>query len=339
MTTNAKIAAVPPDLPPRFRQPEGWRWHMFTNPRGNKMRFGAVSPKSRVPDAVIVCLPGLSEFAEKYFELAHDMLDHNLAFWVLDWRGQGRSERYLTSNPQKRHAETFDEDIKDLHFFLTEYVKHAAVHPDVGRLPLVMMGHSMGANIGMRYLIDYPGMFCCAAFSAPMLGILATSGLSTSIALDITAMLKEAMNLSYVFGGRNWNADDRGLPEKNIFSSDPVRSAIHNKWCLAEPLLQTGSVTFGWLHAAIKSCYALQQPGALAKIGIPCLIALAERERLVSNSMTRKLAKTLPNVRIMEMQGAFHEILMERDDIRQAFLGAFYEMLKEYKIKEKLKTF
>ncbi|HEY8189985.1 MAG TPA: alpha/beta hydrolase, partial [Micavibrio sp.] len=187
----AAVSPVPA-LEPRFLQPEGWRWHMFTNPDGRKLRFGTVSPKNRVPDAVVICLPGLSEFAEKYYETAHDMLRRNLAFWILDWQGQGKSERPL-ANRQKRHSSSFDDDVGDLHFFLMEYVKHASVHPDVGRIPMVMLAHSMGANIGMRYLAQHHDMFSCAAFTAPLTGIRATRFLPTSVALDISGVLKELM--------------------------------------------------------------------------------------------------------------------------------------------------
>lgn len=323
---------------PRFQQPEGWRWHTFTNPSGQKLRFGTVSPKSRIPDAVVVVLPGLSEFAEKYFELAHDLLDRNLSVWVMDWQGQGLSNRLL-ANRQKRHSSGFDNDLSDLHYFLVEYVKHASVHPDVGRIPMVMLAHSMGGNLGMRYLIEHPGMFCSAAFSAPMTSIAAIKPLPLSVAVDISALLKECSNMSYVFGGKDWSPADRDTPSKNIFSSDPVRSRIHNAWCLKNPDLQVGNVTFGWLHAALRSCAALQHTIKATPIEIPCLFGLAGHDKLVDNNATRKLAKALPQGKILELPEAMHEIMMERDPIRNEFLNTFATMLADNKIREKLKPF
>ncbi len=323
---------------PRFQQPEGWRWHTFTNPAGQKLRFGTVSPKSRIPDAVVVVLPGLSEFAEKYFELAHDLLDRNLSVWVMDWQGQGLSNRPL-ANRHKRHSSGFDNDLSDLHYFLVEYVKHASVHPDVGRIPMVMLAHSMGGNLGLRYLIEHPGMFCSAAFSAPMTGIAATKPLPLSVAVDISALLKEGFNMSYVFGGKDWSAAERDTPSKNIFSSDPVRSRIHNAWCLKNPDLQVGNVTFGWLHQALRSCAALQHTIKTKPIEIPCLFALAGHDKLVDNTSTRKLAQALPHAKILELPDSLHEILMERDSIRDAFLNTFATLLSDNKIREKLKPF
>ena len=327
-----------PALPPRFLQPDGWRWHVFTNTKGKKLRFGAVSPKGKIPDAVVVCLPGLSEFSEKYFELAHDMLDRNMAFWVLDWQGQGRSDRPQI-NPQRRYVASFDDDIDDLQFFLTEYVKHAAVHPDVGRLPMVMIAHSMGANIGLRYLAKYPDMFSCAAFTAPLIAIRATAFLPKQIALGMSEVLQLFLARSYVAGGKDWSPDVRANPAKNIFSSDPMRCTIHNAWCQADARLQVGDVTYGWVHAALNSCAILQKRGTAEAIQIPCLFGLAEKEMLVDNRAARKFAARIKNAKILELPGAFHEILMEKNDIRNRFLQEFFTLMDENRIKDKLKTF
>lgn len=337
MMKTEEISTIP-SLEPRFQQPEGWRWHTFTNLKGRKLRFGSVFPKNRIPDAVVVCLPGLSEFSEKYFETAHDLLDRNLAFWVIDWQGQGHSDRHL-NNRQKRHSSGFDEDISDLHYFIMEYVKHAAVHPDVGRIPLVMLAHSMGGNIGLRYLIEHPDIFTCAAFSAPMTGLAATRILPLSVAVDVSAILKEFFNMSYVFGGRGWSPLERETQSATLFSSDPARAAIHNAWSQADPVLRVGHVTFGWINHALRSCAALQYAMAKNPVKIPCLFGLAGRDQLVDNEATRKMIARMPQAETLELKGALHEILMERDEFRGKFLLAFENMLMNNNVREKLKPF
>lgn len=327
-----------PDLEERFLPPPGWRWHSFRNPQGRKLRFGSVTPESRVPDAVVVALPGLSEFSEKYFEVAHNLLERNLSFWVLDWQGQGKSDRHL-KNRHKRFSNSFDEDVADLHFFLMEYVKHSAVHPDVGRIPLVMLGHSMGGNIGLRYLLRHPDTFACAAFSAPMLGIKSLQNWPRWMTMGLTALFREAMGQSYVFGGCDWHADARANPGNNHFSSDPVRDAIHNAWCLHDPELQVGHVTFGWLHAALNSCRLLRAKNSLRDIRTPILMALAGQDMLVDNNAIRHAAAAMPHVKLLELEDAKHEILMERDDIRNRFFNAFDDLLQVNQIKKKLQPF
>ncbi len=91
------------------------------------------------------------------------------------------------------------------------------------------------------------------------------------------------MGSSYIFGGGDWQPEFRDKQAKNILSSDPVRSAVHNAWCLQDPALQVGNITFGWLHEALESCRLLNAPGAAQTIATPCLIGIAGRDRLVDN--------------------------------------------------------
>lgn len=335
--SNSATSGLPP-LEPRFLPPKGWRWHVFTNPQGRKIRFGTVAPESRIPDAVVIMAPGLSEFGEKYFELAHDLIKRNLSLWVIDWQGQGRSDRHL-KNTHKRTSTSFDDDVADFHYFIMEYVKHSAVHPDVGRIPLVLLGHSMGANIGLRYIHRHPDTFICAAFSAPLLGIKDIRFIPRSLRLMITAALEEVAGNAYVFGGGDWSPKQRANVGKTIFSSDPVRDAIHNAWSSHDPALQVGSPTFRWLHEAEKSCAFLAQPKIMKGIKIPLLLALAGNDALVDNNAIRRAAGILPNAHLLELPGAQHEILMESDALRNRFLQAFEDLLTKNSVKGQLKPF
>jgi len=334
----------PSDLDDRFLAPSGWREHFYSN-IGNKhiIRYGSVFPSKQItpyPKAVVVMLCGLSEFCEKYFELAHDMLERGHAFWVIDWQYQGKSGRFI-ENPQKRHSDGYHTDLLDLHKFISGYVKPAAVHPDKGRIPLVMIGHSMGGNIGLRYLSEYPGYFEAAAFSAPMTGISALKHYPDQILIDILRLLLPLAGKCYIPGGQDWHEKMRKSDGTDIFSSDPVRDAIHNAWCTANPDLTIGSPTFRWLYESLKSCRIIRNEQKLKNINIPVMIALAGKERLVDNDATKKLSEYIQNCQITELQDANHEIIMERDDIRNQFLAAFDKMLDDHNITtdEKLEKF
>lgn len=336
--TMEQNIALPP-LESRFLPPPGWRWHVFTNPQGRKIRFGTVAPESRVPDAVVIVAPGLSEFGEKYFELAHDLIQRNLSLWVIDWQGQGLSDRHFKNTPHKRHSSGFAEDVADFHYFIMEYVKHSAVHPDVGRIPLVLLGHSMGGHIGLRYLAEHPDTFACAAFSAPMLGIRDVRIVPTPLRPLITGLLKEAAGSSYVFGGSDWRENARANPGHNIFSGDARRDTVHNAWSLHDPRLQVGSPTFRWLHEAVKSCAYLNKASTLKGIKTPVLIALAEKDVLVDNNAIRRAAKLIPHATLLELAGAHHEIVMESDSIRNQFLSAFEQLLTNCAVRDQVKPF
>tara|TARA_X000000950_G_scaffold26054_1_gene28011 strand:- start:2089 stop:3117 length:1029 start_codon:yes stop_codon:yes gene_type:complete len=315
-------------LEPRFQQPPTWRWHQFQR-NGRTLRFGSAFPQGTVPDAIVICLPGLSEFAEKYFEVANYCLGRNLGFWIFDWAGQGKSSRYFENDPHKRHSDGFDEDVEDLYKFFTDYVKYASVHPDKGRIAPVMLAHSMGANIGMHFLHKYPDIFEAAAFTAPMFGLKATQNIPAPIDTLASGLLSFFSGKKYAPGGDDWSFETRTNPNFHVFSSDPSRSAIHNYWCKVDLELQCGFVTHKWVHEAIKSCNAIQNKSLLRDIHTNCLFATAGIEEFVQNKAIHKVAAYLDNVKLLDYPESRHEILMERDEIRNDFLEHFYKQVKE----------
>ncbi|MAE52457.1 MAG: alpha/beta hydrolase [Micavibrio sp.] len=328
---------IPENLEERFHPPEGFRWHSFKR-EGRHIRFGSVFPKDSIPDAVIVVLPGLSEYGEKYYELARNLNDANLAFWVIDWMGQGGSGRYL-DNREMRHSADFKEDIADLHYLILEYIKHSSVHPDKGRIPMAMLGHSMGAHIGLRYLHHHPEFFECAGFSSPMIGIRGLDALPGPLMVGLSKFLNLVAGKSYAFGQYNWDKSQRTSPGHDEFSGDAKRGALHDLWQNENPDLRVGGVTFRWVYEALKSCRALKKEAK--SISKDMIIRYAEKEDIVSNSSTKGLFQSQEHLDIQECQGAHHEILMETDDIRSGFLNEFYQLVQKTIIEkpETLKPF
>lgn len=316
------------DLEERFTQPEGWRWHEFTR-NGRKLRFGTVSPKNSIPDAVVVALPGLNEFGEKYFETARNCHDINLSIWVLDWMGQGGSGRYL-KNPLKRHGADFAEDVADLHHFLTEYVKPTSVHPDRGRIPRVMLGHSMGGHIGLRYLTQYPEMFECAAFTAPMLGVYALRQWPIWAARSASFLLKILIGKFFTSPDGKFSERQNKIFESNPLTADPARFALTAGWMDKNPALKIGDVTYEWVYQAIKSCACLNKnSAALKNIDKACLFALCGQETIVDNTAAYGIISKIKNAHILEIKGARHELLMEINDYRDQFWAEFQKLIKQ----------
>ena len=69
-----------------------------------------------------VCLfPGRTEFIEKYFETIRELRARGFAVAMLDWRGQGLSDRAL-DDPFKGHVGDFSEYELDLDVFMREVV-------------------------------------------------------------------------------------------------------------------------------------------------------------------------------------------------------------------------
>lgn len=306
-------------LQERFTRPDGWRTGEFANPlTGHHIHYGHAAPNG-VSRGTVVILPGLSEFTEKYYELMRDMLARGLAVYVIDWAYQGRSSR-MASAPMRRHSDGFDTDITDLHHLMRQIVI-----PDSPNSPFVMIGHSMGGHIGLRYLAAHPGIFAAAAFSAPMLGINDLKH-TPPFLLAMLFMLLRPFNTRYIPRGRDWHETMRKSNGEDIFSSDPVRDTLHNHWCGKHPELRVGNVTIKWVYEALTSIKRLMP--VLRQIAIPVYIAAARQDSIVDNDAIIRAAAIMPGAALDMLDGARHEILMERDDIRARWLAGFDKLLQ-----------
>lgn len=321
---------TPSNLAPRFLAPAGWTDHFFVNDHTkHKIRYGFVMPQDQAPKAIIVALPGLSEFCEKYFETAHDMLDRGYGFFCLDWHYQGQSGR-MAKFPQRRHSDGFDTDLEDLNLWIKDHVIPMAKTADGGRLPLIMLGHSMGGKIGVRYLSEYSGTFNAAAFSAPYLGIYALTKIQW-LAAKILSALPFAHD-HYIPTGSDWYEGKRKGDGNGNLTSDLIRDKIHGAWGLANESLRLGEPTLRWVGESFHSFNKIRAAGYLEQIDIPVLLGLAERDTVVDNDQIRAAARRIPVSRLVEIPGAKHEILMETDDRRNLFLSSFDKLLEDYKI-------
>ncbi|MEM6780710.1 MAG: alpha/beta hydrolase [Pseudomonadota bacterium] len=316
------LNSYPDNLEDRFKAPEGWETGDFKNDQtSHKLHYGYVLSKNA--KGTVVVLSGLSEFSEKYYETTNDLLKRNLNVFTMDWHGQGRSDRAIP-NTQKRHSEGFEKDIENLDGFIKNIVLQNS------EAPLILIAHSMGANIGMRYAIQNPDTFQAIAFSAPMFGIKALKHIPDWLA-SLKLWLLAPYHKSYVFGGHDWDERKQSSAQNDIFSSDTVRKKIHNQWSLHDTELQIGSPTFGWIKAALRSCKILKDYD-FTSFKTPLLIALARQERLVDNDKTSAIFSRMPNASVIKLDNSKHEILMETDEIRNQFWDAFDKMLAENKI-------
>jgi len=299
----------------RFTQPEDWRWGEITPREGQTLRYGWVAPKN--PKALCFIFPGLSEYCEKYFEVTRDLIARGFAVAVLDWRGQGLSWRHLPDH-EKRHNDDFANDTEDGKVFIEALIKI----PALKNLPRVLIGHSMGGHIAMRVMHDLTDVFKCAALTAPMFAINLPLHMESPARMTAEAACRMGWAEHYVFGGSKWSMSvfSNNL---NLLTSDTERRAMLKQHMVDDPRLHMGGLTFGWVRAALISTRLTHDPKWLSGITTPTMIAVPEREMIVSNSATRTGARHMPNAELLEIKGSLHEVLMERDTFRNQFWAGF----------------
>lgn len=295
--------------------PVDWQWEKITPRDGQYLRYGWVSPQNA--QAVCVIFPGLSEYCEKYSEVASELLSRNFAVAVIDWRGQGRSWRHLPDR-DKRHNDDFATDAEDAQAFMATLMKT----PALAKLPRIILAHSMGGYLALRTLHDAPDSAICMVTTAPMFGINLPIHMEGPARLTAEAACKMGWSERYVFGAGPWS-----MPvftsNLNLLTSDPDRRTRLKQRVLDDPEIRMGGLTFGWVRSALMATRLTHDPKWLSEIHTPVLVVMPEREMIVSNAATKKGVKHMPNAELLEISGSLHEVLMEKDDIRSRFWAAF----------------
>ncbi|HEY0649678.1 alpha/beta hydrolase, partial [Phenylobacterium sp.] len=297
---------------PEAPVPPGAEADWFVGAGGAKLRAALFMPKGR-PRGSVVLSGGRTEPIEKYFEVIGDFTSRGFVVLAHDWRGQGLSAREL-SDRLKGHAKGFKSFLEDYRRLLSAYENRLPK-------PWIAVGHSMGGCLTLLALANGERRFAGACLSAPMLG-LHMGGVPRTAAVAMTRL-----NLSFGRGSR-YTRGDPGKPyddtfEDNVLTHDRTRFERHRAQIRAHPDLALGGPTWGWLDFAFKAMAFLAKPERLRGVTIPVEIVSAGADAIVDNAAQAAAARNLPQGRLITVPGAYHEILMETDDMRNIFLRVF----------------
>lgn len=304
----------------RREAPEDAIFSYFTASDNVQMRF-ARFPASKVVETkgTIIFLPGRTEFIEKFFEDVHVWNGMGFACAAMDLRGQGMSHR-IHANRDKHYVDTFDQHIDDVHQFFEQALVNKMPKP------FILMGHSAGSHVILRFLHDHPRAADAAILIAPMVRI-AAGGIPRPITMGLARLMTLlGLGSAYVPGhtafkeGRwGWRRklthDDERFEDEDYFVTNFDRR------------LAVGGATYKWLLEAMRSCDILNAPGYAEAISNPILIVQAGEDQIVDNKAQSELAALLPHGRLAPIEGAMHEILKESDDIRAKTWNAIGEFI------------
>lgn len=287
--------------------PDGWQLRTYRR------------PAKRAARGAILWLGGRGDFFEKYLEAFDGWACAGWEVTSFDWRGQGGSGR-MAADPLLGHIDDFSTWIDDLAAFWSDWVARAPA-------PHVVMGHSMGGHLVLRALAQGRIAPARAVLVAPMLGFDA-GGLPFGVAKRITILLGR------LFGDRRpaWSGNERpassATPRQALLTHDDARYADELWWRSTDPSLALGPPSWAWLSAAYRSIDFLNRADSVASISVPVLLLCAEHDRLVSAAATRDMAARMPAARLLSFGAeSAHEILRERDPVRQRALAAIEEFL------------
>lgn len=292
--------------------PDGAQIRLVPAPDGVVLR-AACFPAIGRPRGTALLLQGRGDQIEKYFEAIEDLRARGLGVLAFDWRGQGGSQRLLP-DPWKSHVDDFAAYRRDLAAML-----HIA-RSQPG--PLLAVAHSMGAAILLDALREQPGLVDAAAVTAPMIAL--SPALKPPFAEGLcTALAAAGLGASYIPGRTRQANVGSDFIGDNILTSDAGRFRRWSEIMTVEPGLGLGKPTIGWLDAAFRVMKRLQAPDCAGRTPAPLLVCAGTDDRVTSTPAAARFAARLPRGTYVPVAGARHEILMERDAFRGAFLDAF----------------
>jgi len=257
----------------------------------------------------VLLFPGRTEFVEKYGRTVAGLQRRGYACVVIDWRGQGLSDR-LTANRLLGHVGAFGDYQRDVAAMMEEVAK-----ADLPR-PLNLLSHSMGGAIALRAL--HEGLdIRRAVFSSPMW------------ALSIDPMLRPMIQ-AVAAGGSSVGLGEEFAPGTGPdiflatapFENNSLTSSLES-WDYMSTMLKThpglgiGGPSMNWLSESLTETRALSRMEA-PDYDAMCLIGSAEK--VVNKREVLEYMGRWPGAYSAIMSGGEHESFMETDRIRRRAL-------------------
>lgn len=266
------------------------------------------------PVATIVILQGWTEHYTAYAEFAYDMYQEGISTFILDWRGQGRSQRFLDDS-QKSYIDTYDSYHHDLNAFMKQIVLPQS------KTPPIALAFSMGANILALYETKHPKTFSRLIMVSPMLDI--RSDPFPQLFAWTVAKLMEILGLekNFVWGHGQYT----GLAPNKVTSSEVRFLKLRE---LRKNNLETviGGATWAWLKASLEATWTMRDQATLLQI--PILMLQAGKDEIVRTEGQDQLCTEAPLCLKVVFPLAMHTILGENDRIRTKALREILDFIR-----------
>jgi lysophospholipase len=287
---------------------------MVTTPDGADIRYARWKSLLHPLKGTVILLHGRGEYIEKMFETVADLQKRGFDVLTFDWRGQGGSSRMLRDT-RRGYIDSFDQYIVDL-----DTIMEQIALPDCPS-PFYILGHSTGSLIALLAAPSFGNRIRRMVLCAPLLR-LGNTGLSQE-SLKIIAGFLTTFGLGeiYMSGGKKFLESRPFIG--NRLTGDPDRYNRSRNFRKDHPELTIAGPTATWLFAAIKAMERFEDPEFYGQITIPTLLISAGSDQVVNPQVIEELGRRLRSGSALTINGARHEMLQERDIIREQLLSAF----------------
>ncbi|MFD1302157.1 alpha/beta fold hydrolase [Methylobacterium marchantiae] len=281
---------------------------------GIGLRVAHWRPTTRLVKGTVCLLQGRAEFIEKYYETITDLRRRGFAVVAFDWRGQGESQRQV-ADPHCGHVARFDDYHRDLKAIEDAILRPLMPHPHM------CLAHSMGGAVALTGAAEGWLPFTRIVTVAPMLSIrmIRFPGASFLLARILHRL---GFGRRYIPRGKPVSIATNPF-QGNRLSGDPARYERNAQAARAVGAGAVGDPSVGWIVGAFRAMAKLSDPRAAAAIRIPALVIAAGADPVCDTRITERFVARMPSGFLMVLPDARHEILSERDAIRDDFWAAF----------------
>jgi lysophospholipase len=127
---------------------------------------------------------------------------------------------------------------------------------------------------------------------------------------------------SYFIGESNYQA----FPfDKNRLTHSEIRYKLFKQAYAEFPQVQLGGVTSWWVVQALSALEYIQENAH--HISLPCLVLRSGGDLIVSNDAIDEIHQKLKDSEILTIENAMHELLFEKDSMREQCLNAIEQFL------------
>lgn len=271
------------------------QYEFITVADGTKIFLRYFTPLNTEEKAMLICLHGLGAHSAYWTILADFLLPKGIYLYVPDMRSHGRTEAKIG------HLDNFDIVFSDIREII-EYIKKK--NP---RLPLFMLGESMGGAIAINYVSRFPQNIDGLILSAP-----AIKAVNTNIIQSLFNLPSYLFHLAFlpeklVFkltGEEELGSRDPG--QQNYDSTDPAH-------------LQKTSMRF-MINLAKIVRNTLKE--AVNKINLPIIIFQGSGDKVISEKGAKEFYEKLParDKTLKIFNGSYHCLMTDpasKDEIRE----------------------
>ena len=254
----------------------------LTGVKGLRLSYRAwEGPNAR---AAIVVVHGLGEHSGRYAEFGSRMAGYGISTFAMDLRGHGLSEG------RRGHVASFDVFLQELDRFRREVEGLADF-----RVPMFLLGHSLGGLIALRYQEEYNGRFEGAIIVSPWLATAMTVPRWKANAAHALSRLLPALPLH------------AKIRAEHVSRDTDIVDAYR-----ADPLVHDNVTPRFFSEVSNAMGLALQRSDRIVE---PLLFMAAGDDRLVDTERSIRFARslTVPDLTVKLYAGHYHELLNELD--------------------------